>query len=304
MLTPVSTTSTWPRATRRRTSATRSDSGRERLGPRTSGITQKLHENEQPSCTFTTARIGWGAPSAGRAPRQPSPASRSPTAPGACSGAAATTCTRSPRPPSSAAASRAAQPVTTTCPAPSARARRTAWRVFATASAVTAQPFTTCTEPPAATSSRPSAASRSRSSARSVCETLQPRNWPENDVIVTVPLLLQASQRDRAPGVGGAGPVLAERVGVGAELLGDLERDPLHRHGQREDGQRLAEPVLADPVHADAEPLGAGGDLEHPLAALTPAVERHQRVAGLQRHRRPVVELLGGQALRRQVRRL
>ncbi len=80
MLTPVSTISAWPSATRRRTSASTSASARERLGPRTSGITQKLHENEQPSCTFTNARIRSRARTAGRAPRQPRPASRSPTA--------------------------------------------------------------------------------------------------------------------------------------------------------------------------------------------------------------------------------
>ena len=200
MLTPVSTISQCPAATRRRTSPSTSSSARERLGPRTSGITQKLQLKEQPSCTFTKARVRSRPSGAGCGPRQPRPASRSPTAAGTASAGCATTCTRSPRSARRAPASRAAQPVTTTCAEPSASARRIAWRVFATASDVTAQPFTTCTCPPACTSCRPSAARRSRSVARSVCDTLQPRNCPEN---VGAPAVTARSTPTRRPRPGG-----------------------------------------------------------------------------------------------------
>ena len=50
------TTSRWPCATRRRISASTAPALRLRDEPRTSGITQKLHENEQPSWIFTNAR--------------------------------------------------------------------------------------------------------------------------------------------------------------------------------------------------------------------------------------------------------
>ena len=50
------TTSRWPCATRRRISPRTASALRLRELPRTSGITQKLHENEQPSWIFTNAR--------------------------------------------------------------------------------------------------------------------------------------------------------------------------------------------------------------------------------------------------------
>src|SRR5438552_4053717 len=53
---PVSTTSRWPCATRRTISSSTASARRLREAPRTSGMTQKLHENEQPSWTFTNAR--------------------------------------------------------------------------------------------------------------------------------------------------------------------------------------------------------------------------------------------------------
>ena len=53
---PVSTTSRWPWSTRRRTSPSTAAALRLRESPRTSGITQYPHENEQPSWIFTNAR--------------------------------------------------------------------------------------------------------------------------------------------------------------------------------------------------------------------------------------------------------
>ena len=50
------TTSRWPCATRRRISPSTASAARLREAPRTSGMTQKRHENEQPSCTLTKAR--------------------------------------------------------------------------------------------------------------------------------------------------------------------------------------------------------------------------------------------------------
>jgi hypothetical protein len=53
---PVRTISRWPCATRRRISRRTASAPRLREAPRTSGMTQKLHENEQPSWIFTNAR--------------------------------------------------------------------------------------------------------------------------------------------------------------------------------------------------------------------------------------------------------
>src|SRR5215211_5607904 len=55
-LTPVRTTSRCPCATRRRTSPITACALRLRVPPRTSGMTQKLQENEQPSWILTKAR--------------------------------------------------------------------------------------------------------------------------------------------------------------------------------------------------------------------------------------------------------
>ena len=52
----MSTISRWPCATRRRISARTASALRLRVAPRTSGITQNAHENEQPSWIFTNAR--------------------------------------------------------------------------------------------------------------------------------------------------------------------------------------------------------------------------------------------------------
>ena len=72
------TTSRWPWATRRRISASTASAGRLRDAPRTSGITQKRHENEQPSCTLTNARTRSSLASACTQPIAPtSPATNS-----------------------------------------------------------------------------------------------------------------------------------------------------------------------------------------------------------------------------------
>ena len=42
---------------RRRASSSTARSGRERLAPRTRGMTQNAHPNVQPSCTLTNARV-------------------------------------------------------------------------------------------------------------------------------------------------------------------------------------------------------------------------------------------------------
>ena len=56
-LTPVSTISRCPCATRRSISASTAAARRLRVPPRTSGMTQKAHENEHPSWIFTNARV-------------------------------------------------------------------------------------------------------------------------------------------------------------------------------------------------------------------------------------------------------
>ncbi len=53
----MTTSSRCPWATRRRASPSTARSGRERLVPRTRGITQKEQPNVQPSCTLTNARV-------------------------------------------------------------------------------------------------------------------------------------------------------------------------------------------------------------------------------------------------------
>ena len=52
----MSTISRWPCPTRRRISVRTASALRLRVAPRTSGITQNAHENEQPSWIFTNAR--------------------------------------------------------------------------------------------------------------------------------------------------------------------------------------------------------------------------------------------------------
>jgi len=55
--TPVRTISRCPCSTRRAISRRTASARRLRVSPRTSGITQKAHENEQPSWILTKARV-------------------------------------------------------------------------------------------------------------------------------------------------------------------------------------------------------------------------------------------------------
>src|SRR4051794_26581515 len=101
---------------------------------------------------------------------------------------------------------------------------------------------------------------------------------------------------ERLPGRLAARDVVAERVGIGAERLGQLEGDPLHERGEREARQQLAElGRSAEPVDGDADLLGGVGDLGQPRGAGAAAVEGHERVALVERHRRAVEELLDAQ---------
>ena len=84
---------------------------RERVEPRTSGITQNEHENEQPSWIFTKARMRSSFASAWTQPMAPtSPA----TVSTACSIWPATTVTFAGNPAKAELESRAPQPVTYT----------------------------------------------------------------------------------------------------------------------------------------------------------------------------------------------
>src|SRR5438067_2355068 len=108
---PVRTTSRWPCATRRAISASTASAARLRDAPRTSGITQKLHEKLQPSCTLTKARTRSRRASAWTHPIAPtSPATKS----GVSSLRRATTTTLSGRPSNASAARFAPHPVTYT----------------------------------------------------------------------------------------------------------------------------------------------------------------------------------------------
>ena len=80
-----------------------------REAPRTSGITQNRHENEQPSCTLTNARTRSSRASAWTQPIAPtSPATKA----GVSSLGRATTTTLSGRPSKASPARFAPQPVT------------------------------------------------------------------------------------------------------------------------------------------------------------------------------------------------
>ena len=83
--------------------------GRERLAPRTFGITQNAHPNVQPSCTFTNARV---RSSRGAGPTQAvAPSSRAMRS-AASSAVSRTTVTRLSVLPNVSGPSRVAQPVT------------------------------------------------------------------------------------------------------------------------------------------------------------------------------------------------
>jgi hypothetical protein len=157
---PVSTISRCPCSTRRRTSASTASARRLRDAPRTSGMTQKLHENEQPSWIFTNARTRSSRASAWTHPIAPT----SPATNAAVSSARrATTVTFAGRLAKAFCARFAAQPVTYTRPCVRA-ARAAAFRLFATASFVTQQVLITATSAaaPGAAATWPSASSRSR----------------------------------------------------------------------------------------------------------------------------------------------
>ena len=103
------TTSRWPCSTRRRISPSTASALRLRDAPRTIGITQKLHEKLQPSCTFTNARTRSSRASAWTQPIAPtSPA----TAAGMSSLRFATTTTFSGSPANASGDRFAPQPVT------------------------------------------------------------------------------------------------------------------------------------------------------------------------------------------------
>ncbi len=175
----MSTISRWPWATRRRISESTAAALRLRDAPRTSGITQKLHENEQPSWIFTKARTRSSRASACTQPIAPT----SPATNAAVSSLRfATTVTLGGSPASDSPPRLAAQPVTYTRPCVRA-ARAAALRLFATASFVTQQPLITATSasvPAPRLSVCPSRRSASRTSCASACETLQPRKSTRN----------------------------------------------------------------------------------------------------------------------------
>src|SRR5215216_142572 len=182
---PVSTTSRWPCSTRRATSRSTSSARRLRDAPRTSGITQKLQEKLQPSCTFTNARTRSSRASARTQPIGPT--SRA-TRPGVCSGVPAMTDTFAGTVARASPARLAAQPVTYTRLCVRA-ARAAACRDFATASFVTQQPLMTAMSAASPSSSCPSASSRARRPCASACETLQPRNRTEKVAMGSANLL-------------------------------------------------------------------------------------------------------------------
>ena len=100
------------------------------------------------------------------------------------------------------------------------------------------------------------------------------------------------------------GPVAAERVGVRAEPARELERDALHRDGEREDRERLGQLALGDRCTTSTPKRSAApGDLVDAVGARAAAVERDERVARPQRHGRPVQQLLGREPLGRDVAR-
>ena len=105
----MSTTSGCPWSTRRRTSPSTAAARRLREAPRTSGITQKLHEKLQPSCTLTNARTRSSRASPWTQPIAPtSPATNA----GVSSLERATTTTFSGSPAKASAERFAPQPVT------------------------------------------------------------------------------------------------------------------------------------------------------------------------------------------------
>jgi hypothetical protein len=149
-----------------------------REAPRTSGITQKLQEKLQPSCTFTNARTRSSRASAWTQPIAP-------TSPAIASGGLLARLRDDDdvlRQTGERVGERLApQPVTYTRRCVRA-ARDAAWRDLRSASCVTQQVFSTATSPPSR-SAWPSASRRSRTACASACETLQPRKSTENVAI-------------------------------------------------------------------------------------------------------------------------
>ena len=78
------TTSRCPCAMRRRISPSTASAARLREAPRTSGITQKLHENEQPSCILTNARTRSSRASAWTQPIAPTSPATNAASPRCC----------------------------------------------------------------------------------------------------------------------------------------------------------------------------------------------------------------------------
>ena len=145
--TPVRTTSAAPRSRCASTSPSTSAIVSERLVPRPCGMTQKVQAWSQPFCTATKARVCVDAASAGGGATFHARASSfrllgtSPSTSGI-----AVSCSRSIS---------AAQPVTSSRASGRARrARRIAWRVWRTASLVTAQELITTTLRSPASSAR------------------------------------------------------------------------------------------------------------------------------------------------------
>ena len=171
------TTSRWPCSTRRRISAsTRRARPAARARRARAGSTQKVHEKEQPSCTFTNARTRSSRASAWTQPIAPtSPATngrRLLAAPGDDDDVLRQAGERVRRRGSRRSRSRRRGGA---C----ARPATAAWRDLRSASWVTQHVLTTATSAPSARSAWPSASSRSRTACASVCETLQPRKPTE-----------------------------------------------------------------------------------------------------------------------------
>src|SRR6202008_4509742 len=96
----------------------------------------------------------------------------------------------------------------------------------------------------------------------------------------------------------------AEAIGADAAGLGQLERDPLDDDREREDRERLAELALRAAHDLRARALNRERGRLAPPARRPAAVEDDERVLRVERHARPVEELLRRQALGRDVRRL
>ena len=87
--------------------------------------------------------------------------------------------------------------------------------------------------------------------------------------------------------------LVAEAVRADAAQLGQLRGDALHHHGEREHRQHLAQLALGEACDARSGHLHRARDRLGALGRRAAAVEHDQRVLLVERHARPVEELLG-----------